>query len=156
MSQLSGWLGCRQMAVYPLLCTNCVAVITMVSWALDDELIRFCVYRLTWSHESTVHHCYHMCVDGQATPVLVKAAIIFRTQLKLSLLAVVDCCRWWSMIICNGGELYIEYTVYRHQSDIVRVKANNPIYWGAVAVVAQNCLMIYTICSHRGEDNTRF
>ena len=35
--------------------------------------------------------------------------------------------------------------MHRHQSDIVRVQANNPIGWGAMAVVVQNCLVIYMI-----------
>ena len=65
------------------------------------------------------------------------------------------------VIICNRGELSIllqlgEHTVHRHQSDIVRVQANNHIGWGVVAVVVQNCLMIYMIWSSRGEDNSKF
>ena len=41
-------------------------------------------------------------------------------------------------------------------STVVRAQANNPIVWGAMAVVVQNCLMIHMILSPRGEDNSKF
>ena len=47
-------------------------------------------------------------------------------------------------------------TVHRHQSNLVKVQANNRIGWGAMAVLVQNCLMIYMIWSPRGEDNSEF
>ena len=54
------------------------------------------------------------------------------------------------MIICNRGKLSIllqltEHTVHGHQNSIVRVQANNPMGWGAMPVLVQNCLMIYMI-----------
>ena len=52
----------------------------MVSRTLDDEFIRFCVYQLTSSHQPAVHQCYHVCVDGQATPIPVKVAIVFNRK----------------------------------------------------------------------------
>ena len=116
MSQLSGWLGCRQMAVYPLLCTNqlCVAVITMVSRALDDEFIRFCVYPADMiPHDPTnqLSITAITCVwTWQATPVQ------FYSEYAEAVFA--------GMIICNRGNLSMllqltERTAYRHLSDIL-------------------------------------
>ena len=52
------------------------------------------------------------------------------------------------VIICKLGKLSIllqltEHTVHRHQSDIVRIQPNNPIGWGAMAVLVQNRLITY-------------
>ena len=49
-----------------------------------------------------------------------------------------------------------EHTVHRRQSDIVGVQANNPNGWGAMAVLMQNCPMIYMTQTPRGEDNSKF
>ena len=93
---VDGWLFTHRYALI-----NCVAVITMVSRALYDEFIRFYFYQLTWSHEPTVHHCYYMRVDGQATTILVEVAILFGTR--------------WSCL-CVSSCLYLSSTVFAEET----------------------------------------
>ena len=144
MSQLSGWLGCRQMAVYPLLCTNQLCF----GYNNGQQSSRWWVYQVLFllAHMIPWTNCpsllSHACRRASKTS---------SGQSSNSIL----------VILCNRGKLRIllqltEHTVHRHQSDIVRVQANNPIGWGVMAVFKQNCLMIYMIWFPRGEDNSNF